>query len=225
MTVDAVRQCSGAEWIYPGFTPANATLPYFADGGGPPGVATIANQLWGDVLYVEPAANVAQGTEAISLWADKTLFNGSHIFTFYGRYSGWDGRDDRVPLPYRWDQRFMNGGIFAGGANMIVWRDTMSTAASPVSCLTGPAWRPMTTTAGCMDEAAGHYHAVDQMAFPVATQRIDVSTFAVPYEFGWVQVDTHTTQSWVQTTLTAQGRFSATLNGTPVEFLCNRTPP
>jgi len=225
VTVDAVWRCSGAEWIYPNVTPANATLPYFVNHSGSSGVGRIANQLWGDVLYLEPEANVAQGTEAISLWADASLFDGSHIFTFYGRYSGWDGRDDRVPLPYRWHQRFMNGGLLAGGANMIVWRDTGSAAAAPVSCLTGPAWRPMRAICNTTDEDAGNFHVAPNTAFPVATQRVDVSTLAIPYAFGLLVVDTRWTQSWVQATMTAQGRFSATVNGTPVYFLCDRTPP
>jgi len=224
VTVDVVDECSGVEAINPVFTPANTTYPYFVDGGHSAGIAIIDNVLWGDVLYVDASRNFAQGMEAVGLWADPTLFSGTNIFTFYGRYSGWDGRDDRVPLPFRWDQRFLNGGPFAGGANMIVWRDTKSPATSPVPCFSAPSWRPLAATCGCMDEEAGNYHPVTSTAFPLATQRIDVSALAVPYAFGWMQIDTHISQSWVQATLSAEGRYSATLNGTPVEFLCNRTP-
>jgi len=224
-TVDVVDQCSGVEWVYPVITPANDMLPYFVDGGQSTGVAVIDNTLWGDVLYVDTSRNFAQGAEAVSLWADPTLFNGTRLFTFYGRYSDWDGRDDRVPLPYRWDQRFLNGGVFSGGANMIVWRDTASRAHRPVSCSTGPLWRPMAAGCACMDEDAGNLHVMSPTTFPVATQRLDVSGFGIPYAFGWLQVDTHVNQSWVLTTMTAQDRFSATISGTPVEFLCHRTPP
>ncbi len=224
VTVDVVDECSGVEAVDPVFTPANTTYPYFVDGGGAAGIATTENVLWGDVLYVDASRNFAQGMEAVGLWADPTLFSGTNIFTFYGRYSGWDGRDDRVPLPYRWDQRFLNGGPFSGGANLIVWRDTEVAAASPVSCLSEPSWKPLQATCGCMDEDAGNYYGVSQNAFPLATQRVDVSSLAIPYAFGWIQIDSHVSQMWVQSTLTAESRYSATMNGTPVEFLCNRTP-
>ncbi|MGD2113953.1 MAG: hypothetical protein PVG07_02805 [Acidobacteriota bacterium] len=224
LTVDVVDECSGVEAVAPIFTPANTTYPYFVDGGGSSGIAVTDNQLWGDVLYVDASRNFAQGMEVVGLWADPALFSGTNIFTFYGRYSGWDGRDDRVPLPYRWDQRFLNGGAFAGGANMIVWRDTESSAASPLPCAAEPSWKPLMATCGCMDEQAGNYHGLPQTTFPLATQRVDVAAMGVPYPFGWMQIDGATSQVWVQSTLTAEGRYSATLNGTPVEFLCNRTP-
>jgi hypothetical protein len=224
VTMDVVDECSGVEAIDPIFTPANTTYPYFADGGNPAGIGTTDNVLWGDVLYVDVSRNFAQGMETVGLWADSTLFSGNDIFTFYGRYSGWDGRDDRVPLPYRWDQRFLNGGVFAGGANMIVWRDTESASATPVPCWSQPSWKPLRATCGCMDEESSNYHGMPEESFPLATQRIDVSSMGIPYSFGWMQIDGRTSQVWVQSTLTAEGRFSATFNGTPVEFLCNRTP-
>ena len=60
---------------------------------------------------------------------------------------------------------------------------------------------------------------------PNATQRVSLSGLGIPYPFGWVQVDSGLAQSWVVPALTAGGLFSAGFQGTPVEFLCNRTPP
>lgn len=225
VTVDAVDECSGVEAITPLFTPANTAYPYFADGGGAAGIAKVDNTLWGDHVIVDFAGNFAQGSEAIALWADPGHFSGTDIFTFYGRFSGWDGRDDRVPLPYRWDQRFFNGGPFAGGASLVVWRSPNSAEASPVTCGTAPAWWPLTATLGAMDEQAANYATLDPTACHLATQRLDVTSMAIPYAFGWIQLDSGLSQTWVQPTLTAGGRFSAAFQGIPVEFLCDRQPP
>lgn len=225
VTVDVVDECSGVEAITPIFTPANTVYPYFADGGGAAGIATTDNTLWGDVIYVDPTGNFASANEAIALWADPVLFSGSNIFTFYGRYSGWDGRDDRVPLPYRWDQRFANGGPLAGGARMLVWRDTGSASTTWVTCGTTPSWWPLDAFLGAMDEDAGNFMSLNRTACPDATQSMNVSAQGIPYAFGWIQIDVGRSQAWVETTLSAEGRYSVTLNGMPVEFLCGLTAP
>jgi hypothetical protein len=223
LTVDVVDECSGVE-VEPVFTPANVTYPYFVDGGGSAGIGMIDNRLWGDVLFVDTANAAAQGLEAISLWADASLFSGPDVFTFYGRYSNWDGRDDRVPLPYRWDQRFLNGGPFAGGAFLTVWRDT-GAPPQTLPCGLAPAWWPLSVTAGAMNEDGGGFFALPSDLLINATQRISLDGRGIPYSFGWVQIDSGLSQSWVMPTLTAGGLFSAGFQGTPVEFLCGRTPP
>jgi hypothetical protein len=222
MTIDVVDECSGVE-VEPVFTPANTLYPYFADGGGSGGIAKIANQLWGDILYVDTANAAAQGVEAVSIWADSSLFSGMNVFTFYGRYSNWDGRDDRVPLPYRWDQRFLNGGPFAGGATVTVWRDT-GEPPETVTCGVAPIWWPLGATIATMNEDAGGLYSLSSTLLPNATQRQSLDGLGIPYSFGWVQIDTHVAQSWVISTLTAGGLFSAGFQGSPVEFLCNRSP-
>lgn len=222
MTIDVVDECSGVEGFAPTFTPANTTYPYFANGSGA-GIAIDEDGLWGDVIYVDVANAAAQGSEAVALWADPTLFSGTDIFTFYGRLSGWDGRDDRVPLPWLWDQRFVNGGPFAGGADLIVWRDTEALPQA-VACGSAPSWYPLTTFLNQAFDEDGNSVLFGNGHFPAATQRVSVSSLSVPYNFGWLQVGGAFTQSWVQPTLGAGGLFSASWNGTPVEFTCGPRP-
>lgn len=224
VTIDVVDECSGVEPFAPFFTPANSTWPYFADGGGSSGIGIISNQLWGDVVYVDFNQNAAQGSEAVGLWADADQFMGGDIFTFYGRYSGFDGRDDRVPLPNRWDQRFFNGGPFAGGANLVVWRDTEDATTAARTCGVDPPWYPLTADIVSLDENAGSLTILSDFGLPLATQKTSIDDFGIPYNFGWVQVSSGG-QAWVQPTLTSGGRFSALFNGVAVEFLCDDAPP
>lgn len=226
VTVDVVDECSGVEVVDPFFTPASAdspSFPYFVDGGSSDGVAIIDNRLWGDVVYVDFNGNAAQGSEAVGLWADADKFVGNNIFTFYGRYSGYDGRDDRVPLPNLWDQRFFNGGPFAGGASLVTWRDTGDSAIGARTCGTHPPWFPLLAGVFSLDENSDRGRELSFGALPLATQRLNIDDLNIDYPFGWIQIDSGG-QSWVQPTLTAGGRFSAIFNGVAADFLCDETP-
>ncbi len=232
ITADAVDECSGVEGDGPlegpSFTPANTDWPYFAEGGDPFGIATLDNVLWGDVVYLDPVNNAAQGSEAIAIWADASRFAGAGVFTFYGRYSGWDGRDERVPLPWLWNQRFFNGGPFAGGADLIVFRDT----GAPVElaeCGEHPSWWPLPDTSNSRDEGAGNLFFFGNTNFPVAAERVSVGSFGIPYAFGRIQSSFGTLgapmAAWVQPTLTGLGLYSAAFHGIPALSLCDQTPP
>ena len=223
ITIDTVDECSGVEGFGPVFTPANTSYPYFADGDAS-GIGVNRNQLWGDYIYVDFNEDSAQGSEAIALWSDATQFGAGRQFTFYGRFSDWDGRDNRVPLPEWWNQRFLNGGPFAGGADLIVYHDPMSPPDSPL-CGDTPAWWPIASQAASIDESADNVITLGNGFFPNVTQRVAVSDLAIPYDFGWIQITQENHQTWVQPTLAAGGRFSAAFNGTPVTFLCDQTPP
>jgi hypothetical protein len=225
ITVDVVDECSGLEGFDPLYTPANTTYPYFAEGGGPSGIAIVENRLWGDVVYVDFTNNFAQGSEAVSIWADDAEFPGTGVYTFYGRHSGWDGRDERVPLPWRWDQRFLNGGVFAGGADLIVFHSPDHFSASPTACGSAPAWWPQATNVASLDEEASNLTSYPDNLFGLVTQRVPISSLAPPYDFGWVQIDSLQGQMWVQPSLSAMGRLSAGFNGFPVGFRCEESPP
>jgi len=226
ITIDTVDQCSDIEGHDPFYTPANTSYPYFAEGGAASGIATVNNTLWGDVIYVDFNNDSAQGSEAVAIWADDAEFTASDIYTFYGRHSAYDGSDERVPLPYRWDQRFLNGGPFAGGADLIVFQQPHHSGTSPISCVDHPGWWPMETGVNTLDEAAGNIETFATDLFPLVTQRVPISTVGPSYDFGWIQIQGNTLQQmWVQPILTAGGRFSAGYNGFPVEFLCGMAPP
>ncbi len=226
VTVDVVDECSGVEVVDPVFTPASANnpnVPYFVDGGDSEGVAIISNRLWGDVVYIDSNENSAQGAEAVGIWADADKFVGDNIFTFYGRYSDFDGRDDRVPLPFLWDQRFFNGGAFAGGSSLVAWRDTGIDTTEPRLCGTRPPWHPLLARIESYDESSDRMRMLSDEGLPLASQRKNIDDFAIDYPFGLIEVETFD-QTWIQPTLTAGGRFSALFNGVAIAFLCDESP-
>jgi hypothetical protein len=225
LTADVIDECNGIELVDPVFTPADPLdWPYFDNGVPGPAIAVNSERLWGDAIYLDVANAAAQGAEAVALWADSVRFAGAGIFTFYGRFTGYDARDDRVPLSSLWNQRFVNGGPFAGGADLIVWRDPISPAASPVACGTQPPWYPLASDALALNENSDDLVDLGS-PFPLVTQRVDVDTLGIPYPFGWIQIDSDLSQAWVVPTLRAGGLYSAAWNGTPVASVCDQSPP
>lgn len=225
ITADVVDQCSGLEAFEPEYTPANTSYPYFADGGGSTGIAIVDNRLWGDIVYVDSANNSAQGSEAVSLWADPAEFTANSTFTFYGRHIGHNGHDARVPLPNRWDQRFFNGGAFSGAADLIVFQQPLHPASNAITCADTPTWWPLNTGVVSLDENAENYTEYPPDVFDLVTQRVPISELAPPYNFGWIHISATYGQLWVQPSLSGHGRFSAGFNGTPVDFLCGLSLP
>lgn len=224
ITVDVVDECSDVEGYEPTYTPANTSYPYFAEGGSSSGIGIVDNRLWGDVIYVDFVNNSAQGSEAVAIWADPDEFTSTNTYTFYGRHSGDDGRDERVPLPWRWDQRFLNGGPFAGGADLIVFQQPDDSSVSPVSCGNHPPWWPLTTGVYTLDEEAGNFESHANDIFGLVTQRVPITTIGPAVDFGWIQIESDMRSMWVQPSLSGLGKFSAGFNGFPVEFLCDETP-
>ena len=217
VTVDAVNECSGAEPVEPGVTPIEDD--YFVAGGT--GVGGNANVLWGDVIYIDPANASAQGSEAIGVWANAFKLNTAGTHTFYGRFHDWDARDGRVPLPSLWDQRFFNGGPFAGGSDLIAYRDPGQPPVFSTVCGGSPDYVPVEAGLFALDEDGGSITDVSSSeALGLVTQRAAIDDFSIPFAFGWIQVASDF-GSWVQPTLKAGGLFSASFNGMPVEFLCN----
>ena len=223
ITVDTVGSCAGAESVELIVTPLNSAIPYF--GSKIPGHSTLQNALWGDLFFVDAAGNAAQGMDAVAIWADPSVFFGPNVYTFYGRYTFFDGADSRVPLPNVWNQRFANGGPFAGGAQIILWQDN-GQPGPPETAVCGftPSWAPLESTITALDENGQNAVLLADASFPVMTQRVDVGTLGIGFPFGWVQIDTPNRQSWAQPTLTAEGRFSAGVSGVPVGVLCDETP-
>ncbi len=231
ITVDVVDECSGIQ-LDETFTPAWGG--YFDEGGGSGGIAVAQNRLWGDFTIVDPANAFAQGSEAVALWADPSRFTGDPTFTFYGRYSSYDGRDERVPVPSLWNSRFLNGGVFSGGTDLIVWRDTGSADVSRKSCFGGkPGWFPLNTSfiTARDEDAENPVFLTDSTAFPLATQRVSTATFGFPYPFGRVQLGladgpglTNQRQAWVQSILSASGEFSLGQNARAINELCDSAP-
>ncbi|HEX5757729.1 MAG TPA: hypothetical protein VF121_00900 [Thermoanaerobaculia bacterium] len=227
VTVDAVRRCSPVGVASPRNTPADSL--YFAAGGT--GIATNDNVLWGDYVLVDPAGNSSQGNSAVHLVADAdALVAGS--YTFYGRFSSFDGRDARVPLSSLYYSRFVHGGAFDGGTRLIVWRDTRDPSPRPIACGGAPGWLPLGVhQLVAFDESENATEIAGGAALPIAAQAVQVGSAQLPVDddYGWLLLDlwhadeTHA-QAWVGPVFTAMGRFSAGYAAIAADDLCNWGP-
>jgi hypothetical protein len=158
ITVDTVNACN---LDFP-FTPG-----YFINGGL--GTATNQNVLWGDYFYVNAGQNFAQGETLVhieacpgtglyptpgtfSTWGTypqggcggETDTTGE--YTFYGRYVAWTAADNREPLGTNFAVRFLNGGIFSGGTDILSWRDAKVNQGAftcPATAGVRPPWYPL----------------------------------------------------------------------------------
>jgi hypothetical protein len=220
ITVDVAGRCSSA-----GTTPAS---PGYFSGGSR--VALNDNVLWGDIFYVDPDGNFAGGQTAVHIVADPPRF-GPGSYTFYGKWVGFDGSDERTPLSNRWGTRFITGGAFTGGTHLIVWRDTRFDGITPVDCGTSPSWVPLGELGVvARDEGANVQSFPSPSFFDLATQRVDVDAAINPsFLFGWLDLrldhgDNTPAQAWVGWDANASGRFNVNLAGVPFNDPCVMTP-
>ena len=235
ITVDSVTQCNL-------LFPSSAT--YFSGG-----IADTRNILWGDYFYVNDGQNFAQGETLVHVEscntppfnpANPAIFvgfvgNGGRDpfgaawcpfapgeYTFYGRYASVAGQDQREPLSTTFATRFINGGTFTGGTDLIVWRDskTIPTGVNgPYTCgaVNRPAWFPLNQTdAVAFDEQENPQDLCftgdvvspplggAQTCFPLEAQRVSLSGGNVigsdptpDATFGWIYLNLNTTVSGV----------------------------
>lgn len=223
ITVDATRECGGVQPVNALYGPNDTAYPYFGDGFST-GMASFSNTLYGDVVYVDPSENLADGSEAVVLWADPSRFTAAPVFTFYGRFSSWDGRDRRVPLPSGWNMRFLNGGPFAGGASAIVYHDPEVATTGSAACGNRPAAFPLGGQVAAADED-GHFQDLPgSLPMSLATRKTSISELGLPFAAGLLQMSGNDSQMWVQPVLSANTRFSLGFNATPISFLCGISP-
>jgi hypothetical protein len=227
VTVDVARQCSM-------LTPADPG--YF----GVDGVAGNDNVLWGDFFLIDPAGDVAQGENLVRLESDPARFAGRP--TFYERYVGSSGADGREPLPTVWESRYLDGGAFTGGTDLIYWRDSR-VRNQPFTCGHPLSWYPFPweyERTVIFDEEE---HPVVPFCpftcpvvpspFPAEAGRIAVgsASLPVPFQFGWLYLDMKTspagaeqrfaTQSWLGSIHEAQGAFSVGYEADPRDSGCS----
>lgn len=216
VTVDVVNQCSS---LLP------ADKGYFERGGT--GVASNKNALLGDYFLVDPQQNLAQGEPAVHLVADPDFFSPGDE-TFYGPYVGFDARDARVPLSSRHAIRFVVGGGFSGGTNLIVWRQVLEPAEPPSDCRVGnTGWLSPSATLFMFDEEENGGEVFpqtnDTARFFLATQKPSLQDLVPPViPFGWFVVDFRDRQGWVSGLLSAFDRFSVGYSGARLDDLCTK---
>jgi hypothetical protein len=224
VTVDVVNRCSPPSVGKTQNTPADPA--YFAAGGT--GLAADNNVLWGEYFTLNPGRGVSDSQTAVHVLADPDAFSDGD-YTFYGRYVGYDARDDRAPLSSLYYVRYLDGGPFSGGTDLIVWRDNRDAAAGARSCGTSPSWAPLGEYQMVVfDEEENPTKIPNSRAFPLATQKVHVGSDALPVSgtFGWLMIDlwhsdaTHA-QGWVGTVMNAEGRFSVSHAAIRADDLCN----
>jgi hypothetical protein len=219
ITVDTVTQCN---LLFP------ASAGYFSGG-----IASNQNILWGDYFYVNDGESFAQGETLVHIesctggtapFYTGYVGNGAGLcpfvpgeYTFYGRYASIAGQDQREPLATTFATRFINGGVFDGGTDLIVWRDskTIPTGVNgPYTCgaINRPAWFPLNQAdVVAFDEQenpqdlcfAGDVVSPplggEQTCFPLEAQRVSLaggnvigSDPAPAAEFGWMYLNLNT---------------------------------
>jgi len=224
VTVDVVHSCS----------PLNPSSPgYFVQGGQ--GVAANDNVLLGEYSYIDGKSKTAQGEQAVHIVADAAAYGSG--YTFYGRYVGGDGRDNRQPLGSRFAATYTQGGTADMETVLTIWRDTKNAAATGVACGSAPAWAPLGSkeqVAWDQEEGVTSLPA-SKARFPWATQAIKVGSGALPIaeQSGWTEIDLNhsgtagaalfgvVSQGWVTVLQTSrQGEWSTGHDAAMLESVC-----
>ena len=224
ITVDTVSRCTL-------MTPQEDG--YFA----PDGPATAQNVLWGEFYYVDRPNALAQGENLVRIEAHPGAYT-QNDFTFYGRYVNNSGQDAREPLPASWAVRYLDGGAFASGTSLIVWRDSQRKGV-PFTCGGMPSGFPLVVQSFVsFDEQENPYYPEPwpilpppmppPTYFPFEANRVPVAYTPTPYDFGWLYVDLDLpgvmepvrSQGWVGSILDAEGLFSVGFNSTPLDRAC-----
>jgi hypothetical protein len=228
VTVDVVKRCTTLRPSDPG---------YF----GSDGVAGFDNVLWGDFFQVDPGGRFAQGDGLVRIEARPGGF-GPGSRTFYGRYVQGSGADGREPLATAWASRYLNGGPFDGGTDLIAWR-SVPWAGSSFPCGTRPAGFPQAQQELFAFDEEENVQLANQTfpgipppvviltPFPGAANRVRIGgpDLPVPFDFGWLLLDLAPfvnappdpyAQGWVGQVSSAQGRFSVGFQSTHLGDLC-----
>ena len=219
VTIDVAQECSATR-------PYPINNGYFVAGGT--GIASNENLLLGDFFYVDGAHNYAQGNEAVHVVADAARFGGWHS-TFYGAWTGHTGDDARAPLGTRYRARYLNGGAFSGGTDLVVWAEPSFAITQGVTCGERPA-----SVDPCQyllftpfDEDAADETPISNNVVSEVAARIAVGGEELPVvpPFGFFNVENRLIvlctfepsinvplQSWVAPLASAAGRYSVGLN-------------
>jgi hypothetical protein len=139
------------------------------------------------------------------------------------------GEDNRESLPSVFATRYIAGGVFDGGTDLIAWRDKLGIGVSTgASCATGPS--PAVPGANSQEQIAvfdeeenpitqgrgpSGFTPPEDNPFPFCTNRASVGTdITIAEDFGWIFLNLNTAdsifhqQAYVTTVMSALGRFS-----------------
>lgn len=230
VTVDVVNSCSQN---YPSDPVYQSTILDFQ------------NVIWGDWFLVDPTNNFAQGNPTVSV---ESAPQGAFVpgdYTFYGRYNGWTAIDRREPLSTTFATRYVDGGPFTGGTDLICWRDAQNTGTGFFTCGTipSPFLLGQDQVVDFDEEENPFIPEGGQVPSPLpptiefalcpweATRTSLGDDFPVVNTFGWVYLNLNTliaggypggpyTQNWVGTVMSASGLFSVGYDATVLNSAC-----
>lgn len=210
------------------------------DGGYFLGVIGFRNIWFGEFLILDRENNFAIGDSLAHVEASDTdarvLDPAAH--TFYGWIRGYlTDSDRREPLPTTWHTRYVDGGAFDGGTDLLVWR----APPSPVSTFTCGGATPFAIPLPqrqvvVFDEQENASQPAAGFYFPVMAQRIPVSSLSPPSPFGFLHLDLKrgdnplptaidgVGQSWISTDFRALGRFSVGLGARALDNALSPSP-
>lgn len=227
VTVDTVEACAISPTVHTADAEAWLAQEGYFEATG----TAMDNHLWGDQLLVDPRGNFAQGEPAIHVPADPGRF-GPGDYTFYGRYTGFDGSDGRVPLSSEFNVRFLDGGPFDAGTRLFVWRDDRAPVRRRSGCGELPPGLPLGSgSIRVFDEeergvqVPGLASVCEEGAKTLSfrcTVRPDIDD---PIAFGYLDMDLGLTegtpaQAWVMPVMSAEGRYSVGYRSIPTNSLC-----
>jgi hypothetical protein len=220
LTIDTVGNCAAR-------TPKDPA--YFAAD------ATAQNVLFGDYFFVEPGDNFASGDSLVRVQAFPGRFTTGQR-TFYSWLHAGSVADQREPLGLSWSARFLDGGAFSGGTEILYWHDA-ATPYEPYVCGQIPLPQPQTTVdltlfdeqenaeiPACFPIPAPCYRPI---FFPFIANRVTVDgpELPVPWDAGSIQVypanpTFFAPQSWMGVVMKASGRYSVGFAATPLDSAC-----
>ena len=189
VTIDTVNNCTVRNPGDPG---------YFGSGGS--GDATLQNYLFGNWTLVDNTSKRYQSGSLVAIEASATNPETSTAgqYTFYGRYVNWTAADNREPLVTNFGTRYVTGGGTGRPNNttLLVWRDT-KVAQAAFACGSNPGWYPLAQEGIFFfdEQEAVQSLSTTIQSFPLATQKVQVDSSALPANFatGWVYLDLNAT--------------------------------
>jgi hypothetical protein len=213
VTVDVVNDCSGAAGLMP------LDEGYFRDCAS--GLASNDNVLWGDFFFIDPSSDHAKGERMVALHADQSRFGADECVDppcgNRNPTSFYDARGNRMPLPRAYQTRFLEGGGFDAGTELLVW---IHGRIRPFRCDAVSADRP-TVYLESRSERGVVLGSTDIVTVQAGRLSLADTNLQLGDGFGRVEVSANApsgddVQLWVMPLLAAEGRYSVGFGAVPV---------
>ena len=187
------------------------TPGYFGEGGT--GLASNENIFVGDYHLLNGSESFAQGGTPLHLRADADLFTGEN--TFYSFLSG--GSDNRAPLGDTIYGRFLNGGAFDGGTDLLLFRvPAQHVRFSELECGRSP-WSEAETTGNLIVNNEAGVGFLSQRPFLWGTESFALETWDELPPFGALDLQLPAGSQNAGILLhNASGRFSTSSDMIPI---------